>query len=285
MSSNMNDIQFYLQHVHVPSPDSHKGQNGKLLLIGGSNLFHAASRWCLDVASKFVDMVFYASVPSNNELIQEAKKNFWNGMVIRREDVESYIAEADCIVIGPGMDRSDAARDIPAAHTLSAEDWNTNAQKIINYLLTKYPHKKFVVDAGALQMVNAQFLNEHCILTPHHAEWQRVLGEASPQEFLQRTRATVVVKGKVDHVLTAEKDIVVEGGNAGMTKGGTGDILAGLIAALYCTNDAVTACVVGSWANKKAGDLLYNQTGPFFNASDLVNAIPKVLWDGMQKRP
>jgi len=59
------------QDLKIAKKDSHKGQNGKLLIIGGSQLFHAASKWSLDIASKIVDMVFYSSVPSNNQLIKK----------------------------------------------------------------------------------------------------------------------------------------------------------------------------------------------------------------------
>ena len=52
-----------LKKLYVPSSSSHKGENGKLLIIGGSVLFHAASLWALQVASRIVDMVFYSSVP------------------------------------------------------------------------------------------------------------------------------------------------------------------------------------------------------------------------------
>ena len=55
-----------LKTLYVPPPDSHKGQNGKLLVIGGSHLFHAASLWALTVASRIVDLVHYSSVPENN---------------------------------------------------------------------------------------------------------------------------------------------------------------------------------------------------------------------------
>jgi len=99
-------IAKYFQQIKLPAPNSHKGLNGKLLIIGGSELFHAASKWSLDIASKFVDMVFYSSVPENNELIREAKGEFWNGIVIERDNLTSYLEEADTILIGPGMERT-----------------------------------------------------------------------------------------------------------------------------------------------------------------------------------
>jgi NAD(P)H-hydrate epimerase len=69
----------------------------------------------------------------------------------------------------------------------------------------------------------------------------------------------------------------VEGGNAGMTKGGTGDVLAGLIASLACNNDLYLAAKCGSYINKKAGESLYKKQGIYFNATDLVGEIPQVM--------
>ena len=107
----------FLKKLYLPPEESHKGQNGKLLIIGGSQLFHAASKWSLDIASKIVDMVFYSSVPINNKIftkflktekkqIEEAKTNFWNGIVVEQKNVHHYIEEADAILIGPGMERN-----------------------------------------------------------------------------------------------------------------------------------------------------------------------------------
>jgi NAD(P)H-hydrate epimerase len=250
-------VQQAFKNLVLPDPDSHKGQNGKLLLVGGSELFHAASKWSLDTASKIVDMVFYASVPENNELIKQAKQNFWNGIVIQRQEIDKYITEADCILIGPGMDRSE------------------KTEKVTNNLLKNYPEKKFVVDAGALQMVNPELLNSQHIITPHSRELAVLTTKNfNPEKFAGIT----LVKGKVDQVITKNKTVEIPGGNTGMTKGGTGDVLAGLIAALYCKNDAITATITGSYTCKTAGDQLYSQVGPYFNASDLVEEIPKVLW-------
>ncbi len=62
-----------------------------------------------------------------------------------------------------------------------------------------------------------------------------------------------------------------------MTKGGTGDVLAGLVAALACNNDLWLAATAGSFINKKAGESLFKKVGYYFNASDLAEEIPKVM--------
>src|SRR3989344_3630518 len=96
-----------LKNLYRPAKDSHKGQNGKLLIIGGSQLFHAASLWALTVASRIVDMVFYSSVEINNRIVESLKAEFRNGIVVPRSKVENYIHEADCILIGPGLERTE----------------------------------------------------------------------------------------------------------------------------------------------------------------------------------
>lgn len=261
----MNEIvRQYFRTLRLPNPSSHKGQNGKLLIVGGSELFHAASKWSLDIASKFVDMVFYSSIPSNNELVKEAKGEFWNGIVISRQDIEDYIEEADAVLIGPGMTRQD------------------DTKEITEYLLTKYPQKKWVLDAGALQMVNPQLFTGSCIITPHGRELALLEQQTSRQELLDKG-VTIVLKGKIDLVMKGGDTIEITGGNPGMTKGGTGDVLAGLISALYATQDQLTATVTACAANKATGDALSTQVGPYYNASDLVEKLPQVFWQMVQE--
>jgi len=256
------------QQIPFPDSKSHKGQNGKLLIIGGSDLFHAASKWSLDVASKIVDMLFYASTPSNNKLIKEAKENFWNGIVIERKNIKDYIKEADVVLIGPGMDRS------------------FYTKRLVNGLLKKYADKKWVIDAGALQMLDAHLLNQHHIITPHHQEMDLLKRKSDLfNEKNYQANCYCLLKGPIDKVYSPKNSqpTEVKGGNAGMTKGGTGDVLAGLLAALYCQNSALNSCLIASYINKKAGEELYLQQGPYFNSSDLVANIPQVLWETLQK--
>jgi len=99
-----------LRQLYVPPVASHKGRNGKLMIIGGSHLFHAASLWSLTVATRIVDMVFYSSVPENNEIVHELKAEFRDGIVVPRDQVEDYIEEADCVLIGPGMLRIESSK-------------------------------------------------------------------------------------------------------------------------------------------------------------------------------
>jgi NAD(P)H-hydrate epimerase len=252
-----------LKKLYRPKKASHKGQNGKLLLIGGSELFHAASMWALEVASRIVDMVFYASTPVNEAIVRKQKERFGDGIVVPKGELEEYLEEADCVLIGPGMERG------------------KETEGRVNDLLKKYPDKKWVIDGGALQMMDKNLLTETMIVTPHSKEFKLLFGaEASEdkvKEMGKKYGCTIVLKGREDVVCERSKCVVNKTGNEGMTKGGTGDVLAGLIAGLYCKNEAFLAASSGVYLNGLAGDRLYSVVGPYFNASDLVKELPKVM--------
>lgn len=317
----MNDFNVSeLDKLYVPPEGSHKGQNGKLLVIGGSHLFHAASLWALNIASRIVDMVFYSSVPENNEIVEEAKKEFRNGIVVPRTEIDNYIKEADCIVLGPGMMREDMSKIKNNKSKIQIKDQKLEEINIIKdegvqsyyltqYLLEKYPEKKWVIDAGALQMMEPEWLmplKGNVVITPHAGEFERVISKIKNEKlkisirqaqdpekiegqiknkklddqiklFAKEFKCIVLLKGREDLVCLKEECVVVKGGNAGMTKGGTGDVLAGLVGSLACKNDLWLSAKAGSYINKRAGDSLFEKVGYYFNSSDLIDEIPRVV--------
>ena len=281
-----------LKELYKLPSDSHKGQNGKLLLIGGSKIFHAASLWSLKVASRIVDMVFYSSVPENNQIVQKAKQEFRDGIVVPKKDVESYIQEADCVLIGPGMVRTEEKLKPTEDYDLKSlsevdeiENEGIQTYYLTKYILKKYNNKRLVLDGGSLQMMDRDWLLSYkvksAILTPHQGEFEKLF-EIEPTlknvaEMAKKYNCVILLKGETDIVCDGHECVMIKGGNAGMTKGGTGDVLAGLAAALYCKNDAFLSACAASFINKKAGESLYKRVGPYFNSSDLVDEIPKVM--------
>ncbi len=248
-----------LKQLYRPPKNSHKGENGKLLVIGGSELFHAASMWALEAASRIADMVFYSSVPVNEAIVKKQKERFHDGIVVPQGKVEEYINEADCVLIGPGMERT--------KETKAKTDG----------LLKQYPEKKWVIDGGALQVMDKNLLNSRMIITPHHQEYKILFGEEKIEMMAKKYQCTIVLKGREDVICDSKQCLINQTGNEGMTKGGTGDVLAGLIAALYCKNEAFLASSCGTYLNGLAGDRLYAMVGPYFNASDLVRELPKAM--------
>ncbi|MBM3283426.1 NAD(P)H-hydrate dehydratase [Candidatus Gottesmanbacteria bacterium] len=299
-----------LKKLYLPPSDSHKGQNGRLLIIGGSHLFHAASLWALTVASRIVDLVHYSSVDENNRIAQKLKEEFRDGIVIPRLEIENYIKEDDCILVGPGMVRCINSKvksqksklqlkTQKLKEILEIKDEGMQTYYLTHYLLKKYPQKKWVIDAGALQMLELEDIPVNSILTPHKKEFEKLVtqmqkpkdtsdggsrsaGDSSEVEeligrFVKQYNCIVLLKGAVDIVASPQQTKAIPGGNAGMTKGGTGDVLAGLVAALYCKNEAFTSAIAASFINKKAGEELFKTRGYWFNASDLADQIPKTM--------
>lgn len=280
-----------LKSLYKPAKGSHKGQNGKLMIIGGSHLFHGASLWSLQVASRIVDMVFYSSVAQNNEIVQKLKEEFRDSIVVPRDKLDHYMEEADCILIGPGLPRPEGM-----------EKGDDNTKELTERLLVLYKHKKWVIDGGSLQVIDPSIIPENAILTPHHKEFKRLFSDvilstfdklsvnsakdlySSPsaqndmvQRMAKKYNCVILLKRESDIVCSPKECVEVHGGNEGMTKGGTGDVLAGLVAALACKNDPFLAACSGSYINKKAGEALYKRVGPYFNASDLAHEIPLVM--------
>lgn len=290
--------QSMLQQLWRPNPGSHKGENGRVLVIGGSQLFHASIFWSADVASKVVDLVHFCS-PSeeNNELVRyQLKRGFWNGIVVPWKEVRSYIAEDDVILIGPGM---------PRVEGLAQGERETGV--IVNELLRDFGDKKWVIDGGALQEVDVSLLGASHLVTPHEGElrslvervgdadlverWEVMSGEGEEEkqlveriELLQLLSeriggATILAKNKVDVVIGKGEVVAIGGGNQGLTKGGTGDVLAGLTTALYAKNEAYLAAAAASYAVKQVGERLFERVGYYYNSSDVVHEVGAV-WRG-----
>jgi NAD(P)H-hydrate epimerase len=234
-------------------------------------------------------MEFYSSVPENNEIVQRAKEEFRDGIVVPRDELEHYAEEADCILVGCGMNRKENQQNLESRiknlelkEINILEDEGAQTFYLTRYLTEHFPDKKFVLDAGSLQELDLNWLNnlkELPILTPHHEELETMArnNNMTTDDILRR-HAIILLKGPVDKIYSSNHDAIeIEGGVAGMTKGGTGDVLAGLTAALYCKNDALTSAVTSSYFNKKAGEELFEKVGNNFNASDLVEQLPLTM--------
>lgn len=259
-----------LKTLYKPASSSHKGDNGKVLIIAGSKLFHAASIWPLIVASRIVDMVFYSSVEENNNVVESLKSEFRNGIIVPREKIKNYIEEADSILIGPGLPRE-------GGH----EPGDNDTRELTERLLRSYSNKKWVVDGGSLQVISPEILPKSAIVTPHKKEFKKLFGvdptDENAEKMAKRFGITILLKGEYDVIASPEQTVRVSGGNPGMTKGGTGDVLAGLTVSLYAKNDAFLASIAASYINKKAGESLEKRMGIYFNASDLAAEIPVAM--------
>lgn len=300
-TTDLGTVKSYLQKLHIPEGKSHKGQNGRVVVIGGSKLFHSASIWAAEIASHFADIVHYCSTEENNEIMQKLKTLFRNGIVIHKSDILEYALEDDAILIGPGMMReqlqsairqpADKLQNLSFANILELENEADYAKELTHFLLLKFPEKKFVIDAGALQMLDPEVLkkrSKNTILTPHQLEFYRVFGiDLSKFDISEKTKivqekakqynCTILLKAVSDIVSDGKETIVVGGGNQGLTKGGTGDILAGLTLAFFATNDPLQSAVSSSLLEKTSAEFLAQSKGIWYNTSELLDSIPAVF--------
>ncbi len=297
--SGSTTIHPFIKKLYIPPADSHKGQNGKMLVVGGSSLFHAASMWAAQVATYFVDFVHYASTSENNKVMLSVKKSFRGGIVVARQDILSYVEEDDVILIGPGMMRAQGAKSkiknqkLKFSDILKIEDDATYTYAITKFLLQKYPHKQFVLDAGALQMMETSWLKNlktPAIITPHIGEFAILFGTdlrtasqaqkiKAVGEMASSYHCVVLLKAIDDYVSDGKTTVQVVGGNAGLTKGGTGDVLAGLTAALAAKNAQVDSCVAASYILKATAQRLSLTHKEWYNIDSIIGEIPRTLAD------
>lgn len=271
-------VKSYFAKLYTPAADSHKGQNGKVLIVGGSSLFHAASIWAAEIASSFVDMVHYTSTEENNEIMMTLKKKFRDGIVIPKSQLFEYAKEDDVVLVGPGMMRG---KGKDAKYT----------KQVVKELIERLAEKRFVFDAGALQMMDPTWLLKlkvPAIVTPQLKEFETLFGislqkrsqeerEDHVKKFAARYHCVIHLKAIVDIISDGSELYVIEGGNAGLTKGGTGDILAGIIASFYAKNDATTSSVVASLLIKATAEELFKSQEYWYNNRTLIGQIPRTL--------
>jgi NAD(P)H-hydrate epimerase len=130
------------------------------------------------------------------------------------------------------------------------------------------------------------------VLTPHVGEYTILAGEVLPesqeerilaiQKTAKKLNAVILVKGKVDLICNAERAKLNFTGNSGMTVGGTGDVLSGIVGGLMAQKiDIFNAAVAGAFVNGAAGDFAAGDIGFHMVATDIIDWIPQVFEDPM----
>jgi len=249
-----------LKKLARPSPSSRKGDNGVLLVVGGSAKYHGAPLYAVEAASRFVDLVFFHSPAAEHRaLLLEMRKKSREFIWTDARDLDATAKRADCILLGNGMGVS------------------FRTKRVVNGLLRKHGNKKFVLDADALKVADKKLFNGRVMVTPHAGEFKALFGVAASADEAKKQAAkwkcVVLLKGKTDIISDGKLTMKNVTGNAGMTKGGTGDVLAGLAAALACKNGLFLSACAAAYLNGAAGDRLFKRFGFRYNASDLAEEI------------
>lgn len=252
-------ISKILASLHKPKKDSHKGQNGKLLIIGGSARYSGSPIFEIIAARRFVDLLYFYPAENDPFLIQAVKTIPEAIVVYGLENVEMM----DCVLFGSGM----------------------NGAEFDSSIFDRV--KKIVVDADGFKYLDEKKLDSRFILTPHTIEFERYFGidasEKNVIEMAKKYNCVILKKGVWDIISNGKRTYRNNIHNQGMTKGGTGDTLAGLVAALACTNGNFEAAVAGAHINGFAGNLLLKRYGYNFCASDLANSLAEAYFLATKK--
>ncbi len=255
---------------------SHKGENGKVAIIGGSRHQHGAPLFSALAAEKSGVDLLYLCVPAcHEEVSKHASLNvqvhaFGNasqepGDELNEraiEDILGLLATMDSAVIGPGLSRS------------------KTSLKAIARLIDSAPCP-LVIDASALQPETIKHASgKHIVLTPHLGELERMGIKPDDVANLAHQHGIVfALKSEVSTVVSEKgetKDIA--GGNAGLTAGGTGDALAGLIAGLLAQGiKRFDACVLATTIIKRAATQLFEIHGYAYGTRAVIDLIPPLL--------
>ncbi|AAL80324.1 bifunctional ADP-dependent NAD(P)H-hydrate dehydratase/NAD(P)H-hydrate epimerase [Pyrococcus furiosus DSM 3638] len=255
----------------------HKGQNGKLLIIGGSENYYGAPYLAAKSASYLVDLVYLLTpervakkISDPNLIVREVK-----GENLSLESIDKALElseRVDAVVLGPGLGIKEETKDFVKE-------------------FVKRVSKPLVIDADGLKIVseNLDILKgKEFVLTPHAGEFKTLFGvkpEGGLREkakiVIEKAReigGVVLLKGKYDIISDGEVWLYNKTGNRGMTTGGTGDVLAGTVGAfLALKNSLLRSAAAGAFLVGFAGDLVAQEKGESFVASDVAEKIPIAL--------
>ncbi len=261
--------------------NSHKGQNGKVLVVGGSKDYSGAPALAamsalrsgadLSVVACSSSVVNPIRSYSPDIIVKGLSKNY-----IQPNDSSKILKlseNADVVVVGCGI------------------GMNEETGLVLNEMIEKIKIP-LVIDADALKLIDHNSINnvgKKIVLTPHKAEFKAFFGITVPEDLdnkikvvkvaAKRSGCVVLLKGVVDIISDGETVRLNSTGNPGMTVGGTGDVLAGVVGGLIAQgHDIFESAYLGAFINGTAGDLAKADHGYGFLASDILKYIPQAIW-------
>jgi len=261
---------------------SHKGQHGKVLIIGGcKDYIGAPALAALAALRTGIDLSIVAAPEkvawtiSNHSLDLITKKfegDFFNWDNVK--DVIELCAEGnfDAVLIGPGLGLEPDTMDF------------------VKEVVERIELPK-VIDADALKALKGADIR-NAVLTPHEGEFKILTDEDLPHRVQERADIArsyarkdkiILLKGYTDVITDGERVKTNRTGNPGMTVGGTGDVLAGLCLGLLAqTKELFESAYNAAYLNGRIGDYLLKKKGYGFTASDMIELIPvikkKIRW-------
>ena len=263
----------------IPSPDSHKGKNGRLLVIGGGPYFGApamAAMGALRVGTDLVtvaapDSVYHEIACVNPTIMIQGLRgdHLCNDHLL---DLLALSERNDAVLIGPGL------------------GIDPDTIKTVNSFISLCK-KPMVIDADGINALPNTFIAKtQTVLTPHAMELARLTGQKSADESVVRSEAekrncAILLKGRTDIISDGKRTRLNGTGCAGMTGAGTGDVLSGIVAGLLSKGlSAFDAGCLGAYISGKAGEKAFDRLSYGMIATDVIDSVPLVLKEGLNGR-
>ncbi len=266
--------------------DGHKGTFGSLLVLAGSWGMSGAAYLTTASALRSGCGMVYGAFPKDVQnvvegMLIEAVKIPLEGkphQILSYDNwsrLEPFIEKATAIAVGPGIG--------------TAEE----TARLVDELVCV--EKPLVIDADALNCLREKVLyltkrNAPTVLTPHPGEMARILGKSvqeiqadrfqAAKYLAQESQTVVLLKGAYTVIAEPEGRVFVNPtGNAGMAKGGTGDVLTGLIGGLLAQGcSGLQAAMIGAYVHGMAGDLCQERKGERgMTAQDVLGLLAETL--------
>jgi NAD(P)H-hydrate epimerase len=267
-------------------PSAHKGDSGRVLFVGGSEVFSGAPALMSMAALRTGVDIAYTATPektahdvasmSPDLILVKLQGSHLNPQNVAQ--LNDYVKVVNAVAAGPGVGLHAETKAFMQTFVKAVEDAG----------------KPLVLDADGLKAF-AEFkrpLKVPLVLTPHAGEYAILTGKKLPDDLPSRVKmirqtaaelkAVVLLKGQVDVVSDGNRVKLNYTGNAGMTVGGTGDVLTGIVAGLLAQKvDPFEAAVAAAFVNGAAGDFVASEVGFHMVATDLIKYIPVVFIDPM----
>ena len=273
------DIDDFQEMYPKRIENSHKGSYGKVLLVVGSKGMAGAAHLCAKASYAVgCGLVRIYTHEDNREILQkalpEAMVTTYNEY--NNKQLDELLEWADVVGIGCGMGVSETSKQITRQ-------------------VLKRENVPCVIDADALNIIASEMellqnSNQIRILTPHMKEMTRLLGCEMQElqqckfeklyDFCYKYNLVCVMKDARTLICKKDQDYFLNlTGNSAMAKGGSGDILTGMITGIFAQNrNAYQSACLGVYLHGLAGDIAANEKGKYsVLASDIVDSIEKVL--------
>lgn len=261
-------------------PDAHKGDFGRILLCGSRGYTGAAALAAMGALRSGAGLV-YLGVPESIYAIEAVKLTEPVVFPLPDQDgklsahalpkIHGMMSKMDAVLIGPGCGQGEG--------TLLA----------VKMLLEEFVGP-VVVDADGINVLasHMDIVRERkspTILTPHVGEFKRIGGKVgenrveSAAAFAKEYGCILLLKGNETVITDGQQCYVNPTGNPGMSVGGSGDVLAGMIVSLLGQKlDPMIAAACGAWLHGAAGDLCAERIGQYgMLPTDMVEVLPRLM--------